>query len=85
MPDEPQKLPPLRPIISPMVPIDTLVTVGKITLAAGDIPRGILKQFYTHTLGLTFVDANDNLVHSAITSEKSTSTANASTSAVPPS
>ena len=50
-------LPPLHPRPVPVVPVDSLMAVGDVTLAASDIPRGILRQFYGGILGLTFVDA----------------------------
>jgi catechol-2,3-dioxygenase len=45
-----------------MVPVETLVTVGQITLTAGDAPRGLLKEFYTRILGLTFVEATQDFL-----------------------
>lgn len=50
-------LPPLHPKPAPVVPVDSLMAVGDVTLAASDVPRGILRQFYGSILGLTFVDA----------------------------
>lgn len=41
-----------------MVPIETLVTIGTITLAAGDIPPRVIKEFYTQVLGMRFVGAD---------------------------
>ncbi|MGN6367339.1 MAG: VOC family protein [Phycisphaerae bacterium] len=39
----------------PMVPVEMLVAVGEVTLAAGDVPRGVLREFYEKFLGLVFV------------------------------
>ena len=38
-----------------MVPVEMLVAVGEVTLAAGDVPRGVLREFYEKFLGLVFV------------------------------
>jgi hypothetical protein len=55
-------LPPLHPKVPPAVPIDTLLAIDRVTLTASDVPRGILREFYTRTLGLTFVQATDDLL-----------------------
>ncbi len=57
-----KKLPPLVVKVPPMVPVETLVTVGRVTLAAGDVARGVLKKFYTEVLGLTFVEWTEEAV-----------------------
>jgi len=55
-------LPPLRVKVPPVVPVDSVLAVGDVTLAAADVPRGILRQFYGEFLGLTFVDAEVEVV-----------------------
>ena len=42
-----------------MVPVEMLVAVGEVTLAAGDVPRGVLRVFYEKILGLVFVSAEE--------------------------
>ncbi len=43
----------------PMVPVEMLVAVGEVTLAAGDVPRGVLREFYEKFLGLVFVSGEE--------------------------
>jgi catechol-2,3-dioxygenase len=58
--DEKFKLAPLHVKVPPMVPVETLITIGKISLHAGDVPNRVLKTFYTQVLGLTFVGGDEN-------------------------
>lgn len=51
-------LPPLTPKPPPAVPVETLLAINDVTLTAGDIPPGILREFYSRLLGLTFLDAD---------------------------
>jgi len=52
----------LQPKAPAAVPVEMLVAVGEVTLAAGDVPRGALKEFYGKILGLTFVSADEECV-----------------------
>jgi hypothetical protein len=53
------QLSPLKVPVPAMVPVETLVTIGKITLSAGDVPAGVLRNFYTQVLGLVFVGSGE--------------------------
>jgi hypothetical protein len=55
-------LPPLPMVPPPVVPIDALLAVETVTLAAADVPRGVLREFYTVLLGLAFVEADQRTV-----------------------
>jgi hypothetical protein len=63
MPDTPfDPLAPLQPKAPPLVPVEALLAVGEVTLAAGAVPRGVLREFYVHVLGLTFVWADGDVI-----------------------
>jgi hypothetical protein len=51
-------LPPLKKETPPVVPVEALLAVAQVRLAAADIPPRILRQFYEHILGLKFVSAD---------------------------
>ncbi|HVX86170.1 MAG TPA: hypothetical protein VH253_15410 [Phycisphaerae bacterium] len=53
-------LEPLKSRPAPLVPAETIVAVNTVVLAAGDIPRGILRRFYGHVLGLDFIISDDD-------------------------
>jgi catechol-2,3-dioxygenase len=55
-------LPPLNPKIPPAVPVEALLAINDVTLAAGDTARGIFKDFYTRLFGLTFVEADAEVI-----------------------
>lgn len=44
------------------VPAELLLAVAEVTLAAGDVPRRPLRDFYEKILGLTFVAADENVI-----------------------
>ena len=48
-------LPPLRVQGAPGIPVETLLSVESVTLGAGDVPWGILREFYRRVLGLKVV------------------------------
>jgi predicted enzyme related to lactoylglutathione lyase len=49
------KLPPLKQEVPPLMTAEALLAIAEVRLAAGDVPPRILRQFYEHVLGLTFV------------------------------
>ena len=55
-PGEP--LPPLKIQVPPVVPVEALLAVAEVHLAAGDVPPKILRQFYEGVLGLIFLEAD---------------------------
>ena len=54
----PAPLPPLKIPAPPAVPVEALLAVAEVRLAAGDVPPKILRQFYEGVLGLVFLDAD---------------------------
>src|SRR5436309_2967828 len=52
----------LKGRVPPMVPVEMLVAVGDVTLAARDVPRGVLREFYEKFLGLVFVAGTEGEV-----------------------
>jgi hypothetical protein len=52
----------LRPKVPATVPAELLLAVGEVTLAAGNVSRRALRDFYEKMLGLTFVAADENVV-----------------------
>jgi catechol 2,3-dioxygenase-like lactoylglutathione lyase family enzyme len=58
--DQDSRLPPLKMPQPPGIPVDAVAAVERVTLAAGDIPPGILKAFYGRLLGLRFISGDEN-------------------------
>jgi hypothetical protein len=56
--EEPRKLPPLKVQRPPLVPVDALVAVADVRLAASDVPAKVLRHFYEAVIGLKFVEAD---------------------------
>jgi hypothetical protein len=56
--DHSNGLPPLRPERPPAVPVEALVAVSQVRLAASDVPPGILRQFYERVLGLKYLSGD---------------------------
>jgi hypothetical protein len=57
---EPSRTPlsPLKKETPPVVPVEALLAIAEVRLAAADVPPRILRQFYEHVLGLRFVAAD---------------------------
>ena len=63
--DNAQNLPPLKSQRPPLIPVEALVAIAQVRLAAGDVPPGILRQFYERVLSLRFISGDgDGLLFS---------------------
>ena len=56
-------LTPLTAKKPPAVPIDSLIAVGTVHLAARDTPRALLRQFYEGIAGLTYIPSESQDIH----------------------
>ena len=61
--DNASPLPPLKTEKPPVLTPEALAAIGQVTLAAGDVPPRILREFYQQVLGVSFRSADvDTLV-----------------------
>src|SRR5690349_12153323 len=56
------KLPPLKKIVVPVVRVEELAAVAEVRLSAGDVPWGILRQFYLDVLGMKHVETGLDVI-----------------------
>jgi hypothetical protein len=57
-----EPLRPLKKTVQPAVSVDQMVAIGVVLLSAGDIPNGILREFYERVIGLVYVAADRDTI-----------------------